>query len=201
MTHAVFTPAVDAFRFYQSGTESGSTPLANQGTNITVNVDSGNVAFQLRYRVQETGGADGASTDDYGLQRDIDGGGYATITGATTGIIASASGLTNDAASTNRATNGITDGTGSFVAGEQCTDGLLDDSQLTASNFTEHVWGGTVVAADVSNGNVISFRVSLNGGTPGITNSVTPTITITKTAAFNPGWAHRATQTILSGAS
>lgn len=173
-----FTPSVNAFRFYDDdSTEAASTPLANQDTNITVNLDGGNVALQLRYRLQEGGGADGGSTDDYALQFAIGGGGFTTVTGATTGVIASTSGLTNDNATTNRATNGIADGSGSFIAGEQCTDGTLDNHQLTASNYTEHVFGITLVAADLNDADSITFRISLNGGTPGITNSVTPTIT------------------------
>lgn len=181
-TTAVFTPAANKYRFYDDdGAEDASTPLANEDTNVTINVDSGNVPFQLRYRLQEGGGAAGAATDDYDLQRSLNSGGYSTITGATTAIITSTSGLTNDGATTNRATNGITDGTGSFVAGEQSTDGVLDNWQLTASNYSEIVYGGTVVAADVNNNDTIDFRVTLNGGTPGMTNSVTPRITIQKT--------------------
>lgn len=181
-TAASFTPAVDKFRFYDDDAgEDASTPLAAEDTNVTINVDSGNVPFQLRYRLQESGGVAGAATDDYDLQRSLNSGGYSTITGATTAIITSASGLTNDAATTNRATNGITNGTGSFVAGEQSTDGVLDNWQLTASNYSEIVYGGTVVAADVNNNDTIDFRVTLNGGTPGMTNSVTPRITIQKT--------------------
>lgn len=178
-----FSPVVQAYRFYDDDAgEAASTPLANQDTNITVNLDGGNVALQLRELIQNTTAVAGAAGDDYALQFSINGGAFATVTGATTGVIASTSGLTNDGATTNRATNGITDGTGSFVAGEQCTDGTLDNHALTASNFTEHVWGVTLVAADLSDGDVITFRTSLNGGAPGMTNSVTPTITADITA-------------------
>lgn len=180
-TVVTFTPTIDKFRFYDDDAdEDSSTPLANEDTNVSIDVDGGNVAFQLRYRIQESGGAAGAATDDYDLQRSLNGGAYATITGATTAIITSTSGLTNDGATTDRATNGITNGTGSFVAGEQSTDGVIDNWQLTASNYSELVYGGTLVAADVSNGNTIDFRVTLNGGTPGMTNSVTPRITVVK---------------------
>lgn len=176
-----FTPVVQAFRFYDDDAgEATSTPLANQDTNVTINVDSGNVPFQLRYRIQATTAVAGSSSDDYALQASVNGGAFATVTTSTADVIASASGLTNDGATTNRATNGLTDGTGSFVAGEQCTDGTLDNFALTASNFTEIVYGGTVVAADVEDGDTIDFRASLNGGTPGMTNSVTPRITVQK---------------------
>lgn len=176
----VVLPVAAAFRFYDDDAgEAASSPLGNQDANVSINVSSGNVAFQLRYRVQNAAAVNGATTDDYTLQRSHQGGAYSTVNGSTV-ITASASGLTNDNATTNRATNGITDGTGSFVAGEQCTDGSLDNHQLTASNFTEHVWGCTVVAADVANGDTIDFRIAFNGGSPGMTNSVTPRITVVK---------------------
>jgi len=180
----VVLPVAAAFRFYDDDAgEAASTPLANQDTNVTINVDAGNVPFQLRYRIQNAAAVAGAATDDYALQRSHNGGAYATINGTTTAILAAAAGLTNDAATTNRATNGITDGTGSFVAGEQSSDGIVDNWSLTASNFSELVWGGTVVAADVSNGQTITFRVAFNGGAPGMTNSVTPQITVQKTVS------------------
>lgn len=180
----VVLPVAAAYRFYDDDAgEAASTPLANQDTNVTISVDAGNVPFQLRYRIQNAAAVAGAATDDYALQRSHNGGAYATINGATTAVLASASGLTNDNATTNRATNGITDGTGSFVAGEQSSDGIVDNWSLTASNFSELVWGGTVVAADVSNGQTITFRVAFNGGTPGMTNSVTPTITVQKSVS------------------
>lgn len=178
----VFTPVAQAFRFYDDDAgEALSTPLANQDTNVTINVDAGNVAFQLRYRIQNTTAVAGAATDDWALQRSVNGGAFATINGTTSAILASTSGLTNNNATTNRATNGITDGTGTFDAGEQSSDGIIDDDALGASNYTEQVWGGTLVKADVNNGDVVTFRVSLNGGTPGMTNSVTPSITVQKT--------------------
>lgn len=180
-----FTPNANAFRFYQDGTESGSTPLAAENTNITVDVDPGNQQVHLRYLVQETGAASGATTDDYRLQVDSNGAGTwaITVNGATAKVQCdTASSLTDGGATTNRATNGITDGTGSFVAGEQEeANGTLEDHQLTASNFTEHVWGLLIIAADVSNNETLDFRMTLNGGSPGMTNGVTPRITIQKT--------------------
>jgi hypothetical protein len=91
------------------------------------------------------------------------------------------SSLTDGAATTNRATNGIGDpGTGSFVAGEQeVGNGLIENRQLTAGNFTEHVWALTLVAADLANADTLEFRVLLNGAP--ITAGVTPQITVSTT--------------------
>lgn len=180
-----FTPVVNKFRFYEDGTESGSSPIAAEDTNVTgrnVNSDS---KVHVRYRIQETGGKAGSANDDWNLQYQIDGGGFANVTTTSSGVkVDTASSLTDGSATTNRATNGITDGTGSFVASQQEEgDGQITNFQLTASNFTEAVWAVTLVSADLSNGNVIQFRVSLNAGSPGVTNSVTPQITVSKSVA------------------
>lgn len=179
-----FSPSANAFRLYNDGTESGSTPIANQDTNATITVDS-DTQVHVRYRFQETGGKSGATTDDYNLQVSVNGGAYANITTSTQKVkVDTGSTLTDGSATTNRATNGITDGTGSFIAGiQEEGDGQITNYQLTASNFTEQVWAVKLIAADFNNGATIDFRVSLNGGTPGMTNSVTPRITISQTTA------------------
>ena len=177
--HNVFTPSQNAFRFYEDGTESGSSAIAVQNTNInrSVNTDS---KVHLRVLIQETGGVAGASTDDWQLQYSFNGGAYANVTTSSTYVKAdSASTLSDGGATTNRGTDGITDGSGSFVAGEQSETGLITDHQLTASNFTEHVYALVLVANDVANGNTLDFRVLLNGST--ITYSVTPRITVLQT--------------------
>jgi hypothetical protein len=184
-----FSPSVNKFRFYNDGTESGSTPIANEDTNITLTVDQTDVKFHLRYRIQETGGKSGATTDDWNIQYSVGGGAYANVTTSTAKIqVDTGSSLTDAAATTNRGTNGITDGTGTFVASQQEEgDGQITDFQLTASNFTEAVWAMKAISADVADTMSITFRVSLNGGSPGVTNSVTPTITIGKTTFAKDG--------------
>lgn len=171
----VFTPEVDAFRFYSDGTESGSSPKAAQDIDITLDA-TGDAQFHLRYRVQETGGLSGASTDDYALQVNKNSGGFVAVTASSSDVQSdTASSLTADGATTNRGTNGITDGTGSFVAGEQEeTNGVIEDRQLTADNFTEHVWACKLIDTDLGDGDTLDFRVTLNAGSPGMTNSVTP---------------------------
>ena len=173
----VFDPDADAFRLYDDGTESGSSPKAAQDTDIILDA-TGDAQFHLRYRVQETGGVSGASTDDYALEVSKNSGAFAAVTGASSNVQSdTASGLVADAVTTNRATDGITDGTGSFVAGEQEeTNGVIEDRQLTASNFTEHVWACKLIDADLGAGDTLDFRMTLNGGSPGMTNSVTPRV-------------------------
>lgn len=188
MTHDVFNAQVHVFRFYADGTESGSSPYGGAAENANVNVDvsSGNVQIHLRVGIQENGAgsASGAATDDWGVQCTSSVAGAFTVTGSSTRVKAdTGSSLTDGAATTNRATNGISDGAGTFVAGEQEeTNGVIEDHQLTADNFTEHVYAFLVVAADVANAETLDFAITLNGSTTAsITNSVTPRITITKT--------------------
>lgn len=180
---AMFTPVVNAFRFYDSDAgEAASAPLANQDIDITVDVDGGNVALQYRVRVDETGSADGSTMDDYQANYDKNSGGVTalTTTDSGDGIHAVAAGLTNDAATTDRGTNGISNpGSGSFVAGEQSDDGLVDDMQLTADNFTEHAYGIEIIAANVSDGDVFDLSIT---GVAALVDNTTPRITIQKSA-------------------
>lgn len=172
-----FDPDSDAFRFYSDGTESGSSPKAAQDIDIELDA-TGDAQFHVRYRVQNQGAAAGLATDDYALEVSKNSGGFAAVTAASSDVQSdTASGLTADGATTNRGTNGITDGTGSFVAGEQEeTNGVIENHQLTASNFTEHVWACKLIDTDLGDGDTLDFRITLNGGTPGMTNTVTPRI-------------------------
>ena len=185
--HNAFTPAFQHFRFYADGTESGSSPYggAAEDANVTVDVSSGDVQIQLRLMIEETGGdTNGSSSDNWALLYDIDGAAtFAGIYGATHELEHDAgSTLTDDAATTNRATNGLTDGAGTFVAGRQETNGQINNHQITAGDYTEHVYGLLVLAANVNNGTTLDFEFALNGGSPGMTNNVTPRITIVKSA-------------------
>ena len=172
---ASFTAA--AFRFYDSdGGEAASSPLENQNTNHALSV-SADTSIQVRYRIDETGGADGSSMADWSLFYSKNGGTATQVptTDSGDGIIAATAGLTNDNATTNRATNGITDGSGSFVAGEQSTDGIVDDLLITASDFTEVVYGVQFIDANVSDTDTFVFSINEVDS-----NAVSPQITISK---------------------
>ncbi len=81
----------------------------------------------------------------------------------------------------NATTNRLGAGTGSFVAGEISEDGLVDDSQITASNYAEELYSLTLVAAALANNDTLDFRVLRNGATTRMTYTVTPRITVSKT--------------------
>ena len=181
---AAFTPDADAFAFYENGTESGAALMYSEGEakdvmrNHTVTADK---PFHLRWRVQETTGGAGATTDDYGLRYRKNGGAWTAVTASSSNVQAAAGGLTDGDATTDR----LSAGTGSFVAGEQEeVNGVVEDSQLTASNYTNHVFSLTLVEADLASGDVLEFQLTLNAGTPGMTNTVTPRLQVTDGAVM-----------------
>jgi len=176
----MFTPHFNAFRFYDDDAgEATSAPLANQDTNIIVDTSGGNVQLQLRMRVDETGGADGATTDDYRLDVDINSVGFVVLPpfpDPGDPISGANAGLTNNNATTNRSSDPISDpGAGSFVAGEQSSDGIVDDMQLTTDNFTEHVYGMILIAAEQTDGDTYDFEL---GRPNAMVNNIVPRITI-----------------------
>ena len=103
MTHLAYASAQDGYRFYADGTESGSVALAAEDTNIIVDVDGGDVLVLLRMGMQEAGGATGGGST-FQLQSNINGGGLANVTGATSSIQASAGAVTDDEVTTQRLT-------------------------------------------------------------------------------------------------
>lgn len=93
--------------------------------------------------------------------------------------------LTEGGATTNR----LGAGTGSFLSGKISRDGVVDDAQLTANNFTEHLFALTLKAS-LSNADTLDFRVLRNGAALN-TYTVTPRITVSKSAgaSVTPGVA------------
>lgn len=171
-------PAFDqaAFRFYEDGSEDGSSATAAQDTNISRDVAPGNSSLQLRVRIQEINTLSGAATDDYQLQYSKNAGAYTNVTGASANVLGfNSASLTDGGATTNR----LTAGAGSFVAGVISEDGLADNHQITASNYTEYVYSLTLVSADLANGDTLDFRVLRNGAAIAA-YSVTPRITASK---------------------
>jgi hypothetical protein len=173
----VFAVTQRAFRFYEDGTESGSTAIAAEDANIdrTVISDSN---LLLRVGLAETGAGSisGATTDDYQLQYELnDSASWVNVTSSSAVVRGFASSNLTDAGTT---TNRLSAGGGSFVAGEISEVGLVTDRQLTANNHTEMLYALTIESADVAQNDTIDFRVLLNGSV--MTYSVTPRITVNK---------------------
>lgn len=149
------------YRFAEeNGTEATSTLLGSEDTALTRNVAS-NSNIQLRILINEVGGGaiNGATNATWQLQRNIAGGGFANITSASTGVRANtASALTDGGATTNRLTAPVT-----FHAGQQDDQNGAVTHTHTANLCTEHVFGLTLVAADLSNGQAVTFQLLYNG--------------------------------------
>jgi hypothetical protein len=171
---AMITLSQTAYGWFADGTENGSVQIAPTTTFLGHDVDS-DFNCLLRVRIQESGGAAGATTDDWQLQYNLGGAGWNNVTSSSSVVKGYDSASLTDAGTT---TNRLGAGSGSFVAGEISESGLVTDRQITASNFTEMLYSLTVVAADVANGSSIEFRVLYNGAT--MTYSVTPTLKVYK---------------------
>lgn len=179
----MFDPEFTKFRFYDDDAgEAASAPLENQDVDHTLTVDT-DQSIQVRMFAQNRQAA--GSTDDYRIDYDKNSVGFALVPTSDTGagIQAATAGLTNDAATTNRTTNGITDGTGSFDAGLQITDGI-GNATLNASNYTEHAFGIQFIAANVANLDTFDFEF---GRPNAMVNTIVPRITISKSAAAGFG--------------
>ncbi len=180
----MFAPQMQNFRFYDDDAgEAASTPLQAQDVDHTNSNAGADVTLQIRILIQNTTVEDGGSMNDYRLEYDKNGTGRIAVPTSNSGegISAATAGLTNDAATTDRSTDPITGGTGSFVAGEQSTDGTVNDMQLTGSNFTEHVWGVTMYDANLSDADKFDFYVAMSQEVAPAAADV-PRITIDKNA-------------------
>lgn len=152
------------------GSESAATWLEVINTSHDFDVSAGNVDFRLRVNLAENGGAD-AANQSYTLQFDINGGGYNTLTGASTGcIFYDSTNLTNNTDTTEQLSQG-----GTFVGtGGQCEDGVVDAFVLGANNDLEAEYTVRLVSADLSDTDSINFQV-LEADTYGVTANVTIT--------------------------
>ncbi len=185
ITKAVFTPDADKFRFYEDGTESGSSPIAAEDTDLTSRDVSSDSQFHLRWRVQETQGVSGNALDDYYCFASKNSGTFFQVGSATSDVKTdSGSGLVEGNDTTDRATNGISNGSGSFVVGEQDeVNWVLGNRLLTADDYTEHVLAGILISADLSESDTIDFQFrGPTNDSSDIINSITPRITVTKVA-------------------
>ncbi len=178
-----FVPNFAAFRLYEDGTEPGSTAIEAQDTDTTGRDVASDSQVHLRVRIDETGSGtiSGATTDDWSTQYRLNGGGsWVDIT--TTSLCVqtdTGSTLTDTGATTDRATEGISAGTGSFFAGVQENGkGEITDFQHTGDKHTKHVWGLLLISAELANGDALTFRVALNGSN--IAAGVVPSITVSK---------------------
>lgn len=175
---AMFTLAQTAYAFYLDGTEAGSVQIGATTTALERHADS-NTVILLRVRLTESGGAAGATTDDFQLQFDKNASGSWTS-------VTSGSSSVRGYASANLTDGGATTARISGAAGEIAEDGLVDDFQVLASTSPELLYSLELVAADLASGDALTFRVLYKGAT--FTYTVTPSLTVRKftASAVNP---------------
>ena len=180
---AMFDPVFSKFRLYDDDAgEAASAPLEAEDVDHTLTVDS-DEEIQVRMFVQNIDAA--GSTDDWIISYDKNTTGFAVVptSDTGTGIEAAGAGLTNDDPTTDRATNGITGGSGTFDAAVQVTDGL-GSVTLGASNYTEIVFGIKFIAANVANNDTFDFELSKPNA---MDNNIVPRITINKSSGTGFG--------------
>ena len=162
--------------------ETDATWLEIANLTHDFDIDGGNVQARLRFSVAENGGAD-ENSRTYPIEFNINGGGWNSLTGATTGcIFFGSTKLTNNSDTTEQLA-----GAGTFQGtnGGQCEDGVVDAFVLLASADAEFEYTIEFVAADLANNDSIDFRVAILDG-----YTVTANATITKSAAsFVSAWA------------
>lgn len=157
-------------------TLNGSAAVAAEDTAATIVV---NQVTDLLVRIgyQETNGTNGAGTDDWKARVSIAAAAYGDL---GSGVSARTSPTLTDGATT---TQHLANGTGSFVAGEVSLDGIVDDRQLTAANFMEHVFAIRIDPTFFPIGTTaVTFHTEIDKGAGYVTMpyNATPTINVVK---------------------
>lgn len=166
---------LEAYRFYEDGTEAGSAAVAAQDTAISRNANTA-PDFLLRVRANNDGAPGFEPFVDWRLQVSKNGGAYADVTSASSDVKGFVStNLTDGGATTER----LTGGSGAFIAGEISEDGLADAFALPGGNYSELLYALSLVTADLTENDTLDFRVIRDGST--MTYSVVPSITVTST--------------------
>lgn len=177
---------LDSFAFYSDGTQSGSVIIGSVNTGITVGTggDKGfATTFFLRMLFQEYNNkADNAV--GWKLQYNKNGTGWNDVTTTSSNVRISVSlNLTNHGATTQRI------GTGTFISSNDYVDNGDGSTGSTTNwagnNECETLHSIQVIEADVSDGDTITFRALYDFTSPPDTTTNTPTITISKGAAYN----------------
>lgn len=167
------------FRFRNDdGSETAATWKAATNTNISADVSSANFDFRLRLCAQEVGTT--AATFAANLFYSLNGGAYQQAGTATTGIIVLGSANLADNANTTQQLTSFT-----FVAGR--VDDVDGTTTATASivqnSGTEFEFSLRLVAADVSDGQTLDFRL-YRSSVAIATYTNTPRLTVVKSGSI-----------------
>lgn len=136
-----------------SGNEATPTWIEALNTTATIDVDT---PFRIRVAIAETAGGS-ANNENFLLRYLLNGsGGYQTVTASTAVQFAAFNGANDGDATTQQISSGT------FVAGELDNNGVVNNISLSSSG-TEMEFCITLDSAQISDGDVLDFRVYSNG--------------------------------------
>ncbi len=186
-----FTVDLDSYRWRNNdGTEVTATYNKDINLGITVGDEGGTdfgfgAILRLRALLQETGGDMGMNNAASQLQFDVDGAESWVNVDASSSIVQSIASELADGSDTTAGAHDL--GAGTFVT----PNALQDDADGLAGGATLDIGAGEewepessfqVIANDVADGEVITFRFLTAAGAPNTTTNV-PTLTVDKAAA------------------
>lgn len=171
--------ALDSYRFYKPGTESGSEPLAPESTDIRM--EPGQL-FHVRVGISHESGGTGIITPDWQVK--LNTGAWTSpgvYAGDRTAIVHvyDDPDLTNEGATTDRSTNGISNSGTTFVSGIVLDTSpiTITGTSLTANDYTEVLLSVWINPYQVEDGDTIQFRAD---NLLGIEDTEWPTVTVFK---------------------
>lgn len=171
-----FTPQQARFRFYDDDDSATSaTESAAQDTGLTLDL-SANATYQLRIGIQETGGTGSTPPgQNWQLQYSKNSAAWTNVSLSSSNARAFASGFLSNGGEVT--VSRLTGATGTYDPGEISETGLVSGSPLTASDHTELIYAVEIVAADLSDGDTLDFRVLFDGAELSGGYTSTPTVT------------------------
>lgn len=184
-----FTPSVSGWRWYAedgtfNATASGQgddtlgTAHGSEDANLDINIqtlgeqpsslaNTGQYMFQTRTQIQESGGANGSTSDTWLVQFSCN---NTTFANGSSWLFyygnSTSEGNLWDQDST---TETLTAGSGSYVAGVQCATNNESNHtwRLTSNDYGDLVFGHTIREYGFADGDVIYFRQNHNGSNLG----------------------------------
>lgn len=167
----------------EDGTAASATLLGTEDTALSRDVTNDS-NIQLRILCNEVGGGNVAGTTNatWQLQRSIAGGSFANVTTSSTGVKVNTSSQLTDGGSTGGRLTGP--GGATNAGGQQDDQNGAVTWTHPGNTYAEHVFGLTLIAADLSGGQAVTFQLLYDGAlfttTQNGAYTVTPTLNITQ---------------------
>lgn len=166
--------------YNDNGNESGSTAIAAVNTNWSQNVDAN---FRIRFTVKANAGTGGSSPIAATLWYSLNGGAWTQVTSSSSVVRLFTSANVADATATTQRIS-----SGGFASGTvQTTSSASGSSSITSAGnpVTEDEWCVQIRGADVNNGDTVQLKQRSGLLSDYSTYTVTPSLTVVKTAPAN----------------